>query len=80
VLFDNSALVGYLPNSLLPNPKSGLRPVAEATGDGKDYGIVLESDVPAWVLDHLVKPLVELARRSDGGIGLAIRQKDGPLA
>jgi predicted ABC-type ATPase len=80
VLFDNSALVGYLANSLLPNPKTGLRPVGEMSGDGKDYEIVLESDVPAWVLDHLVKPLVELARRSDGGIGLAIRQKDGPLA
>jgi predicted ABC-type ATPase len=80
VLFDNSALVGYLANSLLPNPKTGLRPVGEMIGDGKDYEIVLESDVPAWVLDHLVKPLVELVRRSDGGIGLAIRQKDGLLA
>jgi hypothetical protein len=80
VLFDNSALVGYLANSLLPNPKTGLRPVGEMIGDGKDYEIVLESDVPAWVLDHLVKPLVELAHGSDGGIALAIRQKDGPLA
>jgi hypothetical protein len=49
-------------------------------GDGKDYEIVLESDVPAWVLEHLVKPLVELAHGSGGGIALAIRQKDGPLA
>jgi predicted ABC-type ATPase len=80
VLFDNSALVGYLANSFLPNPKTGLRPVGEMIGDGKDYEIVLESDVPAWVVDHLVKPLVELADRPDGGITLSVRQKDGPLA
>jgi hypothetical protein len=80
VLFDNSALVGYLANSLLPNPKTGFRPVGEMIGDGKDYEIVLESDVPTWVVDHLVKPLVELADRPDGGITLSVRQKDGPLA
>jgi predicted ABC-type ATPase len=80
VLFDNSALVGYLANSLLPNPKTGLRPVGEMIGDGKDYEIVLESDVPAWVIEHLVKPLVELAHGSDGGIALSVRQKDGSLA
>lgn len=80
VLFDNSALVGYLANSLLPNPKTGLRPVGEMTGDGKDYEIVLESDVPAWVFEHLVKPVDELARASDGAITLAVRQTGGPLA
>lgn len=80
VLFDNSALVGYLANSLLPNPKTGLRPVGEMIGDGKDYEIVLESDVPAWVFDHLVKPVDELARASDGAITLAVRQTGGPLA
>jgi predicted ABC-type ATPase len=79
VLFDNSALVGYLANSLLPNLKTGLRPVAEMIRDGKDYEIVLEADVPAWVFEHLVKPLDELARASDGAVTLAIRQKDGPL-
>jgi predicted ABC-type ATPase len=80
VLFDNSALVGYRANSLLPNPKSGLRPVAEMIRDGKDYEIVLESDVPAWAFEHLVKPLDELARGSGGAITLVIRQKDGPSA
>lgn len=79
VLFDNSALVGYLANSLLPNPKSGLRPVAEVIRDRRNYEIMLESDVPAWVFEHLVKPLDELARGSNGAISLAIRQKDGPL-
>lgn len=78
VLFDNSALVGYLANSLLPNPGAGLRPVGEMVGDGKDYEIVLEADVPAWVLDYLVLPLVKLARASDGGVGVEIRQKDRP--
>jgi len=48
VLFDNSALVGYRTNELLPNPKAGLRPVAEMIRDGKDYEITLETDVPAW--------------------------------
>ena len=80
VLFDNSALVGYLANALLPNPKTGLRPVAEVIRDGKDYEIVLESDVPAWVFEHLVRPLDELARSSDGAIRLTISQKPGLLA
>lgn len=80
VLFDNSALVGYLANALLPNPKAGLRPVAEMIRDGKDYEVSLESDVPAWVFAHLVKPLDELARGSDGAITLTINQKPGPLA
>ena len=79
VLFDNSALVGYLANPLLPNPKTGLRPVGEVTGNGKDYTITLELDVPAWVFEHLVKPLDELARGSDGAITLSINQKIGPL-
>lgn len=80
VLFDNSALLGYPASSLLPNPKTGLRPVAEMIRDGREYEIVLESDVPAWAFEHLVKPLDELARSSDGAITLAIRQKDGPLS
>jgi predicted ABC-type ATPase len=80
VLFDNSALVGYLANALLPDPKAGLRPVGEMIGDGKDYEITLESDVPAWVFEHLVKPLDQLARGSDGAITLTINQKTGPLA
>jgi predicted ABC-type ATPase len=80
VLFDNSALVGYLANTLLPNPKAGLRPVGEMIRDGKDYAIALESDVPAWVFDHLVKPLDQLARGSDGAITLTIDQKTGTLA
>jgi hypothetical protein len=49
-------------------------------GDGKDYEITLESDVPAWVFEHLVKPLDQLARGSDGAITLTINQKTGPLA
>lgn len=80
VLFDNSALVGYVANALLPNPKTGLRPVGEVIRDGKDYELTLESDVPAWVFEHLVKPLDELARGSDGAITLTITQKAGPLA
>jgi predicted ABC-type ATPase len=80
VLFDNSALVGYLANALLPNPKTGLRPVGEMIRDGKDYEILLELDVPEWVFEHLVKPLDELARRSNGAIALTINQKQGPLA
>jgi predicted ABC-type ATPase len=80
VLFDNSALVGYRANSLLPNPKNGLRPVAEVTGNGKDYEITLGSDAPAWVEGFLVRPLHELARSSDGGITLTISRRKSPLA
>ena len=80
VLFDNSALVGYLANSLLPNPKTGLRPVGEVIRDGKNYEITLEADVPEWVFEYLVKPLDEVARGSDGAITLTLRQKTGTLA
>lgn len=79
VLFDNSALVGYLANSMLPNPKSGLRPVGELIRNGKDYEIRLEADVPLWAFEYLVEPLDELARGSDGAISLRINQNDGPL-
>jgi predicted ABC-type ATPase len=79
VLFDNSALVGYRANTLLPNPKTGLRPVGEVIRDGKDYEITLESDVPAWAFEHLVKPLDELARGSDGAINVTISQGAGPF-
>jgi predicted ABC-type ATPase len=78
VVFDNSALVGYLANSLLPNPKNGLQPVAEVTGNGKDYKIKLGSDAPAWVDDFLVRPLHELAL-SGSGITLRIDRKKSPL-
>lgn len=80
VLFDNSALLGYRANTLLPNLKTGLRPVGEMIGNGRDYEITLESDVPAWVVEHLVNPLDQLARGSDGAITLTIDQKSGPLA
>ena len=79
VLFDNSALVGYRASSLLPNPKNGLLPVSEVTGNGKNYQITLGSDAPAWVYEFLVRPLDELAR-ADSGITLAIDRKKGPLA
>jgi predicted ABC-type ATPase len=79
VLFDNSALVGYLANPLLPNPKTGLRPVGELMRDGKDYEMTVEGDVPAWVFVHLIKPLDELARGSNGAITLTIHQNAGPL-
>ncbi|MGZ3306816.1 MAG: hypothetical protein ACXU8U_13225, partial [Asticcacaulis sp.] len=75
-----SALVGYVANALLPNPKTGLRPVGEVIRDGKDYELTLESDVPAWVFEHLVKPLDELACGSEGAITLTITQKAGLLA
>lgn len=80
VLFDNSALVGYAANALLPNPKTGLRPVAEVIRDGSDYELTLESDVPEWVFEHLVKPLDDVARGSEGAITLTITQNAGPLA
>jgi predicted ABC-type ATPase len=79
VLFDNSALVGYTANTLLPNPKTGLRPVGQMIRDEKNYAITLKSDVPTWVFDHLVKPLDQLARASDGAITLTIDQKPGIL-
>jgi predicted ABC-type ATPase len=78
VLFDNSALVGNFANARLPDSKVGLRPVSEMIREGKAYEIVLESDVPAWVFEHLVKPLDELTRGSGGAITLAVRQKDDP--
>jgi predicted ABC-type ATPase len=80
VLFDNSALVGYLANTMLPNPKAGLRPVGEMIRKGKEYEITLESDVPAWVFEYLVRPLDELARGAHGAVTLTINQKTGPLA
>lgn len=79
VLFDNSALVGHLPNALLPNPKSGLRPVAELVRDGRHYEVMLEADVPFWVFEYLVRPLDELAKGSDEAITLKINQTQGPL-
>jgi predicted ABC-type ATPase len=79
VLFDNSAIVGYRANTLVPNPKSGLRPVAEVTGNGRVYEIKLGSDPPDWVEKFLVRPLYELAS-SDSGIAVTIDQKSGPLA
>lgn len=79
VLLDNSALIGYLANTMLPNPKTGLRPVGELIRDGKNYQITLEADVPFWAFEYLVKPLDKLARASDGGITLKINQKTGPL-
>lgn len=80
VLFDNSALVGYRANSLLPNPKHGLRPVGEVVGNGKDYRMTLGSDEPAWVDEFLVRPLGELAGSPDSGITLTIDRKRSPLA
>jgi predicted ABC-type ATPase len=79
LLFDNSALLGYSANALLPNPKTGLRPVGELIRDGNNYEITLEAEVPAWVFEHLVMPLDELARHSDGEITLIIHQRPGPL-
>lgn len=79
VLLDNSALVDSGARTFT-NRKSALRPVGEIIGDGKNYEIMLEANLPVWVLEHSVKPLDELARDSDGAITLAIRQKDGPLA
>ena len=79
VLFDNSALVVDSTDILLPNPKAGLCPVGEMIGDGKNYEISLESEVPTWVFEHLVKPLDELARGPNGAITLTIHQNAGPL-
>lgn len=79
VLFDNSALVGHPRHRNLPNPKSGLRPVAEVIRDGTHYDIRLEADVPEWVVSHLVRPLAELATVQEG-MEVTIHQQDGPLA
>lgn len=46
VLFDNSALLDYPNHRQLPNPKAGLRPVAQVLRDGTRYDVVLEADVP----------------------------------
>lgn len=79
VLFDNSAIVGFLPNSLLPNQKSGLRPVGEVLRDGNSYDVMLEADVPAWVVEHLVSPLDSLAHQAEGKLLLTISQKPNGL-
>jgi predicted ABC-type ATPase len=79
VLFDNSTLVGHPMHRRLPNPKSGLRPVAEVIRSGTHYDIKLEADVPDWVVTHLVRPLAELATEYEGMV-VAIHQQDGPLA
>jgi hypothetical protein len=79
VLFDNSEIVGYRANSLLPNPRTGLRPVAEVTRNGRDYKIECGSDAPAWVDQFLVRPLHALARSTDSGITLTIDRKTSPL-
>lgn len=79
VLFDNSAEVRYLANSLLPNPQNGLRPVCQVVRNGKDYAITLGSDTPAWALQFLVNPLDELARSIGSGVTLAIDRKTEPL-
>ena len=78
-MFDNSALIGYLANSRLPNPKTGLRPVAEVIRDGRDYEITLEADVPSWAFEYLVRPLDGLARGSNSAITLTTNQRNGPL-
>jgi predicted ABC-type ATPase len=79
VLFDNSALVGYRANSLLPNPQNGLRPVGEVIGNGKDYQIRVGSDAPAWVHEFLVRPLEELGQSPDSGINVTVDRKKNPL-
>jgi hypothetical protein len=77
VLFDNSALVGYLANPQLPNPWRGLRPVGEIIQDRNHYKIAIETDAPVWVLDHMVKPMQEVADRSAGAISVTISPLDG---
>jgi hypothetical protein len=58
---------------------NGLRPIAEVTGNGKDYKIERGSDAPTWVDKFLVQPLHELAN-SGSGITLTIDRKKSPLA
>jgi predicted ABC-type ATPase len=79
VVFDNSALLTSSPTAHLPNAKSGLRPVAEVIRTDNHYDMTLEADVPEWVFEHLVHPLVNVAGASDGQITLALHQNDGPL-
>lgn len=78
VLFDNSALVGYPNHRRLPNPKSGLRPVAVVMREGMRYDITLETDVPEWVVTHLVRPLAALAAEREG-MEVTVHQRDGFL-
>jgi predicted ABC-type ATPase len=79
VVFDNSALVGHSSHRSLPNPKSGLRPVAQVSRTEMHYDITLESDVPEWVVVHLVRPLAEVATVQDG-MTVTVHKEDGPLA
>jgi predicted ABC-type ATPase len=79
VVFDNSALVGNSTHVHIVNAKSGLRPVAEVIRRDSYYDILLEADVPEWVFKHLMVPLQDVARASDGAVGVAVRQFDGPL-
>lgn len=79
VLFDNTALVGFLPNPQLPNLRTGLRPVGEVTRDHNSYEVALEADVPAWVRDYLVVPLAQVASASEGKIVVTFRQSETPF-
>ncbi len=79
VVFDNSALVGYPAGRSLPDPKGGLRPVAEVIRKNSHYEMTLEDNVPEWVFENLVKPLDRLAWEPESGVTLGIRQSIGAL-
>lgn len=79
VIFDNSALIGYLVHRSLPTAKSGLRPVAAVVREGDHYEITLEAEVPSWVFEHLVQPLSDLAEAGTSGVTISLRQKEGLL-
>ena len=78
VVFDNSALLGHPVHRRLPDPKGGLRPVAQVIRDRTHFDITLEADVPQWVVAHLVRPLAEVATVQQG-LSVTVRQEDGPL-
>jgi predicted ABC-type ATPase len=80
VVFDNSALVNLPRRASFPGAKAGLRPVAEVIrADDNHYIVTLEEDVPEWVQVHLVQPLKDVERASEGGVQLAVSNKEGPL-
>ena len=79
VVFDNSALLD-VERAAMPDARSGLRPVAEVVRtDNASYTITIEALVPSWVRTHLLDPLLQVERNSEGAVRLKVVQANGPL-